>query len=142
LTGTTDRILQHKQNLYDLLVKLPPHDGNHSNPILVPSPDSSFSTHVSTKINATDIRRYRVLLRLLAAYGENHLEMEEDGGDMTDTWRKMMFGGWFWWYGRNNGYQRLNNDNDESLGNSGMFTNLINIGRLKDAQDVEVELIR
>ncbi|CAG8699527.1 24579_t:CDS:2 [Gigaspora margarita] len=103
---TTDRILQHKNNLYDLLVNMPVRESNHSHPTLVASPGS----HLSTNINATDIRRYRVLLKILASYGVNFLDgYEEDGGNLTDTWRKMMFGGWFWWYGRD-GYQKLSDD--------------------------------
>ncbi|CAG8794012.1 11740_t:CDS:2, partial [Racocetra fulgida] len=108
---TTDRVLQHKNHLFDLLVNMPARESNHSHPTLVASPGS----HLSTNINATDIRRYRVLLKILASYGINYLDgYEEDGGNLTDTWRKMMFGGWFWWYGRD-GYQKLN-DNYEGEG--------------------------
>lgn len=104
-------------------------------------------SQLSTKINATDIRRYRVLLKLLASYGVNNYNGEEDGGDITDTWRKMMFGGWFWWYGRD-GYQRLNDDDDED-GEDGEEITLNNQNESSsgnsstvEASEIEVEMIR
>ncbi|CAG8724963.1 637_t:CDS:2, partial [Racocetra persica] len=145
---TTDRVLQHKNHLFDLLVNMPARESNHSHPTLVASPGS----HLSTNINATDIRRYRVLLKILASYGINYLDgYEEDGGNLTDTWRKMMFGGWFWWYGRD-GYQKLN-DNYEGEGEGDEGDMLLsyhddpsqdgqNVDGSKDVPEIEVELIR
>ncbi|CAB4441556.1 unnamed protein product [Rhizophagus irregularis] len=139
---TSDLIFQHKKSLYDLLVILPHEDNHHQHPELITPPGSQLST----KINATDIRRYRVLLKLLASYGVNNYTGEEDGGDITDTWRKMMFGGWFWWYGRD-GYQRLNDDeedeengeeitlNNQNESSSGNSSNV-------EASEIEVEMIR
>ncbi|RIA94531.1 hypothetical protein C1645_759914 [Glomus cerebriforme] len=145
---TTDLIFQHKKNLYDLLVILPHKENQFQHPELITSPGSKLST----KINATDIRRYRVLLKLLASYGVNSYDGEEDGGDMTDTWIKMMFGGWFWWYGRD-GYQRLNDDEydeeDEEDGEDGEEITLNNQNESfsgnslnVDTSEIEVEMIR
>lgn len=144
---TTDRILQHKNNLYDLLVNMPVRESNHSHPTLVASPGS----HLSTNINATDIRRYRVLLKILASYGVNFLDgYEEDGGNLTDTWRKMMFGGWFWWYGRD-GYQKLSDDYGGEGEEEGDVLlsyhdepsqDAQNVDGSKDISEIEVELIR
>ncbi|CAG8515150.1 9134_t:CDS:10, partial [Acaulospora morrowiae] len=136
---TTDRILQHKNNLYDLLVNLPHNETGNVQPILIASPGSSLTTN----INATDIRRYRVLLKILASHGLNNYNVEEDGGNMTDTGRKMMFGGWFWWYGRD-GYQRLDDREaaDEILLNNQPESvqdglNLLNIDGTKDTSEIE-----
>ncbi|RIB30842.1 hypothetical protein C2G38_2151648 [Gigaspora rosea] len=144
---TTDRILQHKNNLFDLLVNMPVRESNHSHPTLVASPGS----HLSTNINATDIRRYRVLLKILASYGVNFLDgYEEDGGNLTDTWRKMMFGGWFWWYGRD-GFQKLSDDyGGEGEEEGDVLLNYHddpsqdaqNVDGSKDISEIEVELIR
>ena len=145
--GTTDLIFQFKKNLYDLLVILPHKENQYQNPELIASPGSQLST----KINATDIRRYRVLLKLLASYGVNNYDVEEDGGDITDTWRKMMFGGWFWWYGRD-GYQRLNDDeydggeimldNQDGPSNGEILNESSNAEDSRETSEIEVELIR
>ncbi|GBB97021.1 hypothetical protein RclHR1_00290019 [Rhizophagus clarus] len=142
---TTDLIFEHKKSLYDLFVILPHEENLHQHPELITPPGSQLST----KINATDIRRYRVLLKLLASYGVNNYNGEEDGSDITDTWRKMMFGGWFWWYGRD-GYQRLNDDeydeedgenreeitlNNQNESSSGNSSNV-------EPSEIEVEMIR
>jgi hypothetical protein len=117
---------------------------------LIASPGSQLST----KINATDIRRYRVLLKLLASHGVNNYDEEEDGGDMTDTWRKMMFGGWFWWYGRD-GYQRLNDDefdeggdgeimlsNQDGSHSGEILNDSSNAEDSMETSEIEVEMIR
>nr|CAG8443892.1 13420_t:CDS:10 [Entrophospora candida] len=145
---TTDQILQDKSNLYDLLINFPSCSNSKSHPNLIASPES----FLSTKINSADIRRYRVLLKMLASYGENNLEVEEDGGAMTDTWCKIMFGGWFWWYGRE-GYKRINENyfideggillnSQEDLSNTATTNSSPNLDVLKDTPNIEVELIR
>ncbi|CAG8501899.1 6186_t:CDS:10 [Diversispora eburnea] len=109
---TTDQILQSKNNLYDLLVNMPHDDiNNNTHPTLIASPGSKLST----KISVTDIRRYRVLLKILASHGLNHYS-EEDGENMTDTWRKLMFG------------------DDES--------SLLNVEGSRETLEIELELIR
>ncbi|RUP46056.1 hypothetical protein BC936DRAFT_147409 [Jimgerdemannia flammicorona] len=80
-----------------------------------------------TKYNTTDLRRYRILRRLLidsSAAAQPRLVTSrrssfsnafspppddtdadnntEDQDALTDTMRKMVLGGWFWWYGRDN----------------------------------------
>ncbi|RHZ59502.1 hypothetical protein Glove_363g30 [Diversispora epigaea] len=143
---TTDQILQNKNNLYDLLVNMSNDDiNNNSHPTLIASPGSKLST----KISVTDIRRYRVLLKILVSHGINHYSDEEDGENMTDTWRKLMFGGWFWWYGRD-GYQRLYDDdhdiegenNEILLGNQDDEPSLLNVEGSRETLEIEVELIR
>ncbi|CAG8439884.1 14435_t:CDS:10 [Funneliformis mosseae] len=115
---TTDLIFQYKKNLYDLLVILPHKENQYQQPELIASPGSQLST----KINATDIRRYRVLLKLLASYGvSNCNEEEDDGGDITDTLRKMMFG---------------DESSDEILNESS------NAEGSRENSEIEVEMIR
>ncbi|CAI2166077.1 15532_t:CDS:10 [Funneliformis geosporum] len=114
---TTDLIFQYKKNLYDLLVILPHKENQYQHPELIASPGSQLST----KINATDIRRYRVLLKLLESYGASNYSEEEDGGDITDTWRKMMFG---------------DESSDEILNESS------NAEGSRETSDIEVEMIR
>ena len=67
---------------------------------------------------------------------------------MTDTWRKMMFGGWFWWYGRD-GYQRLNDEYDEGDDGEIMLSNQdgspsgeILSDSSRETSEIEVEMIR
>lgn len=76
---------------------------------------STTEAPFTTKYNATDIRRYRILRRILLTYDEAKFrtqsnlppeahsllgENNEDTDTLAETTRKMVVGGWFWWYGR------------------------------------------
>ncbi|KAG9287432.1 hypothetical protein G9A89_023804 [Geosiphon pyriformis] len=145
---TTDRILQHKPDLYDLIVSFTS-EANISIPILTPSPNSSSFIQNLTKFNTTDIRRYRTLSSLLARDAGQDLRLNES--NYLPSWLNIFFGGGSWWYERYNGYQRINSRHDEgqdmnentlSASSNGAAKDLARINPPRDYRDIEFETLR
>jgi hypothetical protein len=98
------------------------------------SPNSSISRIVSTRINNTDIRRYRSLLKLFEQ--DDSLIEDDDRGKGILSWINKIFCRWIWWIEtERNGYIRLDESEPENEG-------VDNNDEGGERQQIEVEVTR